>query len=157
MKLLSTERRSRNMARIRSTNTKPEMTVRRLVHSLGYRYRLHRKDLPGKPDLTFGPRRKIIEIRGCYWHAHVRYDPTCWEARSEAKSNRSYWGPKMDRNVERDRKNLASLVAAGWQVLVIWECQLRDMDEVRARIVDFLEESPVGSGSVPPVKFGETL
>lgn len=134
------ERRSWNMSRIRSTDTGPEMTVRRLVHAMGYRYRLHRKDLPGKPDITFGPRRKIIEVRGCYWHAHLRYDRTCWEARSEAKSNQTYWGPKMDRNVERDKRNLALLQTAGWQVLVIWECQLRDMEAVRSRIGDFLGE-----------------
>nr|WP_311111656.1 hypothetical protein [Agrobacterium tumefaciens] len=76
------EQRSRTMSRIRSKDTKPEVLIRRLVHSLGYRYRLHRKNLPGKPDLTFGPRRKIIEVRGCYWHAHLRYDLSCWEARS---------------------------------------------------------------------------
>ncbi|TGE79596.1 very short patch repair endonuclease [Agrobacterium radiobacter] len=134
----TSEQRSYTMSRIRSTNTKPEMVVRKLIHSLGYRYRLHRKDLPGKPDITFGPRRKIIEIRGCYWHAHLRYDPTCWEARSEAKSNKAYWGPKMDRNVERDRRNLALLDKAGWAVLVIWECELRDMDAVRNRIERFL-------------------
>ncbi|UNK39842.1 very short patch repair endonuclease [Shinella sp. H4-D48] len=128
------------MSRIRAKDTRPEMVVRRLAHSMGYRYRLHRKDLPGKPDLTFGPRRKIIEVRGCYWHAHVRYDPKCWEARSEAKSNQAYWGPKMDRNVERDRKNLAALEAAGWKVLVIWECELRDLEAVRTRVSDFLGE-----------------
>ncbi|MCZ7853710.1 very short patch repair endonuclease [Agrobacterium salinitolerans] len=134
----TSEQRSNTMSRIRSTNTKPEMVVRKLIHSLGYRYRLHRKDLPGKPDITFGPRRKIIEVRGCYWHAHLRYDPTCWEARSEAKSNKAYWGPKMDRNVERDQRNLALLDEAGWAVLVIWECELRDIDAIRDRIKQFL-------------------
>jgi DNA mismatch endonuclease (patch repair protein) len=116
------------------------MLVRRLIHGLGYRYRLHRKDLPGKPDLTFGPRRKIIEVRGCFWHAHLRYDPTCWEARSEAKSNKAYWGPKMDGNVERDEKNLALLEADGWEVLVISECKLRDLEAVRSQIIKFLGE-----------------
>jgi DNA mismatch endonuclease (patch repair protein) len=129
------------MSRIRSTDTKPEMIVRRLVHSMGYRYRLHRKDLPGTPDLTFGPRRKIIEVRGCYWHAHIRYDPSCWEARSEAKSNTGYWGPKMDRNVTRDEMNIARLGALGWSVLVIWECELRDIATVKDRIMRFLEVS----------------
>lgn len=154
----SREARSRTMSRIRSTDTKPEMLVRRLLHSLGYRYRLHRKDLPGRPDITFGPSRKIIEVRGCYWHAHLRYDPSCWEARSKAKSNQAYWGPKMDRNVERDQKNLALLNEAGWAVLIVWECELRDLDTVRERIVAFLEASnSVGSRSVPPVKVRETL
>ncbi|KJF66014.1 very short patch repair endonuclease [Rhizobium nepotum] len=151
------EQRSRTMSRIRSKDTKPEMLIRRLVHSLGYRYRLHRKDLPGKPDLTFGPRRKIIEVRGCYWHAHLRYDPSCWEARSEAKSNAGYWGPKMDRNVARDQRNLELLEGAGWAVLVVWECELRNMDAVRDRIEHFLEVSKsVDSGSVHAVKPGET-
>ncbi|MDP9837693.1 DNA mismatch endonuclease (patch repair protein) [Neorhizobium huautlense] len=136
----TTEQRSLNMKRIRSKDTGPELAVRRLVHAMGYRFRLHRKDLPGKPDLTFGPRRKIIEVRGCYWHAHLRYDSSCREARSEAKSNRAYWGPKMDRNVERDENNVALLEAAGWQVLVIWECELRNMDFVHARISSFLGE-----------------
>nr|WP_082511141.1 very short patch repair endonuclease [Rhizobium sp. Root1240] len=135
----TSDQRSRNMSRIRSKDTGPELAVRRLVYALGYRYRLHRKDLPGKPDLVFGPRQKIIEVRGCYWHAHLRYDPTCWEARSEAKSNKTYWGPKMDRNVERDQRNLALLEAGGWRVLVIWECELRNMDSVRTRIANFLE------------------
>ena len=132
------EHRSWNMSRIRSKNTKPEMAVRRLVHSMGYRYRLHRKDLPGKPDLVFGPTKKIIEVRGCYWHAHLRYDPGCREARSASKSNTGYWGPKMDRNVARDVANLEALQALGWSVLVIWECELRDVASVEVRVRDFL-------------------
>lgn len=135
----NTQRRSRNMARIRSKDTLPEMAVRRLVHSLGYRYRLHRKDLPGKPDLVFGPRQKIIEVRGCFWHAHLRYNIDCPEARSPAKTNTGYWGPKMDRNVARDAQNLEKLNAMGWETLVIWECELRDIQTVEKRIVHFLE------------------
>ncbi len=127
------------MARIRSKDTLPELKVRRLVHSLGFRYRIHRKDLPGKPDLVFGPRRKIIEVRGCFWHAHLRYDPSYREARSPAKSNTAYWGPKMDRNVARDIANLEELRVLGWDTLVIWECELRDLPAVERRIVHFLE------------------
>jgi len=137
----SRQQRSAIMARIRSKDTLPEMKVRRLVHSLGYRYRLHRKDLPGKPDIAFGPRRKIIEVRGCYWHAHIRYNPECHEARSPAKSNTAYWGPKMDRNVARDISNLQKLKSLGWDTLVIWECELRDMSAVEQRIIIFLESS----------------
>lgn len=132
------EQRSRNMSRIRSKDTLPELKVRRLVHSLGYRYRLHRKDLPGKPDLVFGPRKKIIEVRGCYWHAHLRYEPSCREARSPSKSNTGYWGPKMDRNVERDTANLAKLRALGWDVMILWECELNDPHSIEERIRDFL-------------------
>ncbi|MGI0527307.1 very short patch repair endonuclease [Rhizobium giardinii] len=135
----TSEQRSRNMSRIRSKDTGPEMTVRRFIHSLGYRYRLHRKDLPGKPDIVLGSRRKIIEVRGCYWHAHLRYDPACREARSAAKSNTEYWGPKMDRNVLRDAENLSRLRESGWHVLVIWECELRDKDEVERKITGFLK------------------
>lgn len=127
------------MSRIRSKDTAPEMKVRRLIHSLGYRYRLHRRDLPGKPDIVFAPRKKIIEVRGCYWHAHLRYEPACLEARSPAKSNTWYWGPKMDRNVARDTTNIAKLEALGWDVLILWECELRDMGAVECRIRDFLD------------------
>ncbi len=126
------------MSRIRSKDTAPELKVRQLVHSFGYRYRLHRKDLPGKPDLVFGPRKKIIEVRGCYWHAHLRYEPNCPEARSPAKSNTEYWGPKMDRNVARDVANLEKLQALGWEVLILWECELRDMQNVESRVRNFL-------------------
>ena len=129
--------RSRNMSLIKSKDTGPEMTVRRLVHGMGYRYRLHRKDLPGKPDLVFGPRKKVIEVRGCYWHAHLRYDPACKRARP-AKSNTDYWGPKLERNVARDEKNLRAIQDFGWQVLVLWECELKDGAELAEKIREFL-------------------
>jgi DNA mismatch endonuclease (patch repair protein) len=123
------------MSRVRSKNTKPEMLVRRLVHSLGYRYRLHRKDLPGKPDLVFGPKRKAIFVHGCFWHSHG--DPACKMARAP-KSRLEYWGPKLARNRERDAEHLTRLAAQGWEVLVIWECQLKDVPALAARVVGFL-------------------
>lgn len=126
------------MSLIRSKDTGPEMLVRRLVHSLGYRYRLHRKDLPGKPDLVFGPRKKIIEVRGCYWHAHVRYDPACKRGRP-AKSNTEYWGPKLERNISRDERNLRELQELGFEVLILWECELKDLAATESRIRAFLE------------------
>lgn len=126
------------MSAIRSKDTTPEMIVRRMVYAMGFRYRLHRKNLPGKPDMVFIGKRKIIDAWGCYWHAHVRLDPGCLEARSEAKSIRAYWGPKMDRNVQRDADNLARLEADGWQVLIVWECNLRDMPSVEKRVREFL-------------------
>lgn len=126
------------MSLIRSKDTGPEMLVRRLVHSMGYRYRLHRKDLPGKPDLVFGPRKKVIEVRGCYWHAHVRYDPACKRGRP-AKSNTGYWGPKLERNIARDERNLHNLQNLGFQVLVLWECELNDAAATETRIREFLE------------------
>jgi DNA mismatch endonuclease (patch repair protein) len=119
---LSLERRSENMRRIKSTGTKPEMLVRRLVHSMGYRYRLHRKDLPGKPDLVFGPRKKIIFVHGCFWHGH---DADECPDRQTPKSNVSYWSPKLARNKERDAERVIALKKAGWKVLTIWECETR--------------------------------
>lgn len=124
------------MSRVRSKDTKPELLVRRLVHSLGYRYRLHRKDLPGKPDLVFGPRRKAIFVHGCFWHRHD--DPSCKLARAP-KSRLEYWGPKLDRNRERDVENLKALQDLDWDVLVLWECELKDLAALTSRITDFLE------------------
>jgi DNA mismatch endonuclease (patch repair protein) len=111
------------MAKIRSGDTKPEMIVRRLLHRAGYRYRLHRKDLPGKPDLAFGTRRKVIFVHGCFWHQHDA--PECLDGR-KPKSNTGYWHAKLDRNVERDRQHLDQLARDGWDTLVIWECQTKD-------------------------------
>jgi DNA mismatch endonuclease (patch repair protein) len=121
MDSLKRKERSRNMAAIRSTGTKPEMMVRSLVHRMGYRYRLHAGDLPGKPDLVFRPRRKIIFVHGCFWHQHPEH--ACKDARMP-KSNKRYWKPKLDRNVSRDAANTATLRKAGWRVLVIWECEV---------------------------------
>ncbi|NKM27884.1 very short patch repair endonuclease [Rhizobium laguerreae] len=133
----TTSSRSRNMARIKSKDTGPELTVRRLVHSLGYRYRLHVRGLPGTPDLVFRSRKKVIFVHGCYWHAHLRYDPSCKRARP-AKSNREYWGPKLERNVARDQANLSRLADDGWDVLVLWECELKDAANAALRITQFL-------------------
>lgn len=132
---LSAERRSENMRRIRSKGTKPEMLVRRLVHGMGYRYRLHKKGLPGKPDLVFASRRKVIFVHGCFWHGHEL--DTCLDGRAP-KSNTGYWAPKLARNKERDAVNLAALKAAGWQTLVIWECETRDESALAARLRAFL-------------------
>ena len=123
------------MAAIRSTNTKPELTVRRLVHSLGYRYRLHCKDLPGKPDLVFRPRRKVIFVHGCFWHLHPA--KKCLDAR-QPKSNKSYWSPKLQRNVARDQEHLLKLRRDGWKVLVVWDCQTRDEEKIARRLAKFL-------------------
>ncbi|KIC07881.1 endonuclease [Leisingera sp. ANG-M1] len=131
---LTPERRSANMAKIRAKHTKPEMLVRRMVHGMGYRYRLHRKDLPGKPDLVFGPRRKVIFVHGCFWHLH-----DCRAGRIPS-SRRDYWEPKLLRNVERDAEHLAELEGAGWQVLTVWECETKDQEELEVRLRTFLSE-----------------
>ena len=123
------------MSRIRSKNMKPEMVVRRLIHSLGYRYRLHRKSLPGKPDLVFGPRRKVIFVHGCFWHQHD--DPACKIARLP-KSRVDYWQPKLEKNVVRDKEHIAALVEAGWHVLVIWECETKDSVQLEKVVKAFL-------------------
>ncbi|HAP26694.1 MAG TPA: very short patch repair endonuclease [Achromobacter sp.] len=131
---LSREARSQRMSLIKGKNTKPEMIVRRLVHAAGYRYRLHDKKLAGKPDLVFVSRRKIIFINGCFWHRHC----DCALARMP-KSNQAFWTDKLASNKARDEDNWAKLVEQGWAVLVIWECELGDMDTLIARIRSFLD------------------
>jgi DNA mismatch endonuclease (patch repair protein) len=120
--IVSPKERSALMARVRHKNTRPEMIVRRLLHSLGYRFRLH-GELPGKPDIVFARRRKVLFVHGCFWHRHD--DPTCRGARFP-KSNQEYWAPKFLRNLERDKENRQQLEEAGWQAFVVWECRLRD-------------------------------
>lgn len=120
------------MRAIRSKNMLPELAVRRLAHGLGYRYRLHRRDLPGTPDLVFVSRRKVIFVHGCFWHAHG-----CKWAHVP-KSNQAYWVPKLERNRARDVKHLKALRADGWGCLVLWECQLKEMRRVRQRLSKFL-------------------
>ncbi len=134
---VSSRRRSEIMSAIRAKDMKPELIVRRLLHAQGYRYRLHRKDLPGKPDLVFPSLRKVIFVHGCFWHQHS--DPCCKIVR-QPKSNRQYWLPKLERNVARDAKNSAQLEELGWHVLVVWECQVRAGTQLLTSLVDFLGE-----------------
>ena len=129
------KRRSEIMSNIRAKGMKPEMIVRRLAHGMGYRYRLHRKDLPGKPDLVFPSRRKVIFVHGCFWHQHA--DPACKIAR-RPQSNRDYWLPKLERNAARDAEHQARLAELGWDVLVIWECEVEAGDGLAERITSFL-------------------
>jgi DNA mismatch endonuclease (patch repair protein) len=125
--------RSANMRAIRSKDMLPELSVRSLVHNLGYRFRLHRKDLPGKPDLVFGPRRKVIFVHGCFWHSH-----SCKIAHVP-RSNVNYWGPKLEKNRVRDRKSLKALKAEGWTSLVVWECETRNEYLLTKRLSGFLQ------------------
>ena len=131
---LSPKARSAHMRRIHKTGTKPEMRVRRAAHRLGYRFRLHRKDLPGTPDLVFPRLKKVVEVRGCFWHQH----PGCRLAR-QPKSRLDYWLPKLERNRARDLETTTALRALGWSVLVVWECQVPD-DDAAARILEPLLE-----------------
>jgi DNA mismatch endonuclease (patch repair protein) len=126
------ESRSALMARISGKNTAPELIVRRLLHSLGYRFRLHRRDLPGTPDVVFPSRRKAIFVNGCFWHAHgcrIGQPP---------KSRAEFWRPKFERNRVRDKRNRADLRAMGWTVLTVWQCQTREADELSTRLLTFL-------------------
>lgn len=123
------------MSRVRGRDTKPEMLVRRITHGMGYRYRLHRRGLPGSPDLVFPSRMKVIFVHGCFWHQHL--DPGCKLARLP-KSKLDFWGPKLETNRERDERNLVVLAELGWDVLVIWECQTKNREELKARIGEFL-------------------
>jgi DNA mismatch endonuclease (patch repair protein) len=135
--VITRERRSALMSRIRGTDTRPELAVRRLVHAMGYRFRLHRRDLPGRPDLVFLSRRKVIFVHGCFWHAHS----DC-KAFRLPKTRRDWWQAKLTANIHRDRHNEAMLVAAGWAVLVVWECQVQsDAGALASLVGNFLGES----------------
>jgi DNA mismatch endonuclease (patch repair protein) len=125
--------RSAVMSRIRSKNTSPELRVRRLLHGLGYRFRLHARDLPGTPDLVFRRRKAAIQVHGCYWHGH-----TCRIAGKPAQSNTEYWGPKIARTQARDSRNAKLLMAMGWRLLTLWECETLIGDPVVERLTTFL-------------------
>ena len=125
------------MSLVRGRDTKPEMLVRRVTHAMGYRYRLHYSKLPGKPDLAFPGRRKVVFVHGCYWHRHP--DPSCKLARLP-KSRLDFWKPKLEGNRRRDLENQRKLREMGWDVLVVWECQLREVDSVALMIAEFLED-----------------
>lgn len=142
MDTISPAARSLLMARIKSKNTKPEMLVRKLVFSMGFRYRLHGRKLPGTPDLVFAGRKKVIFVHGCFWHRHAG----CKLA-SVPKSREEFWLPKFAKTVARDQRFMQALEALGWGVLVIWECELKDMSAVRKRLLAFLNAG-TGAASV---------
>jgi DNA mismatch endonuclease (patch repair protein) len=134
MDILTPERRSSLMARIKAKDTQPEMVVRKIVFGLGRRYRLHSRALPGAPDLVLARDRKIIFVHGCFWHQHAH----CPVAKMP-KSRLDYWRPKLEGNRLRDAKNLRRLRRFGWQVLTIRECQLSDVEDAATRIAEFLQ------------------
>ena len=131
------ENRSRIMRAVKGRDTSLEMAVRRLVYSMGYRYRFHRKDLPGKPDLVFISRRKVLFIHGCFWHGH-----DCKRGARVPKTNVDYWLKKIARNRARDAQNEAALQAQSWRILVIWECQIKDEAALKQRLRSFLDSPP---------------
>jgi DNA mismatch endonuclease (patch repair protein) len=134
MDVLTPEQRSAMMARIRGKDTKPELLVRQMIHALGFRFRLHRRDLPGTPDIVFPRLRKIIFVHGCFWHRHqcrFAYTP---------KSNTEFWNRKFSANVERDSRSVGELRALGWRVFVVWECQTKEPSCLLVKIDRFLRK-----------------
>jgi DNA mismatch endonuclease (patch repair protein) len=129
------------MQAVKSKNTAPELMVRRLVHSMGYRFRLHRKDLPGKPDLVFPRLHKALFVHGCFWHGH-----NCVRGSRVPVQNRAYWVDKIARNKERDVRVRAELKAIGWSSFALWECQLKDVDAARDTLRRFLESDAMSRG-----------
>lgn len=136
MDVFSRTERSAVMARVPSKNSVPEMAVRSLLHRLGYRFRLHRADLPGKPDITLPRYRTAIFVNGCFWHQHQGCKDAC-----RPRSNRDYWNKKLDKNVARDIENTRLLTALGWQVLVIWTCEIKNGKQLAATLTKHLKKS----------------
>lgn len=136
MDVVSPEKRSRMMAGIKGKNTKPEMVVRKLVHSMGFRFRLHRKDLPGSPDIVLPRLKKAIFVHGCFWHRHqgckFAYTP---------KSNTEFWLAKLDANMRRDTAALQALAALGWEILIVWECEVSNLPALTTKVNLFLSEN----------------
>jgi DNA mismatch endonuclease (patch repair protein) len=131
------EQRSRNMAAIRSRDTKPEIRVRSLLHSLGYRFRLHRRDLPGKPDIVLAKHSTVVFVHGCFWHCHK-----CRHGSVAPKTRAEFWRKKRGDTVLRDRRNTRALAAQGWKVVKIWECQTRDMEKLLRKIEKAMNSRP---------------
>lgn len=134
MDVMTKMQRSAAMSRIRGKDTKPELAVRRLAHTLGYRFRLHRRDLPGAPDLAFPGRRKVVFVHGCFWHrhrgCHFAYIP---------KSNAEFWSKKFAANLERDKRAISALRQQGWDPLILWECELSNVSRLERRLISHLD------------------
>ena len=123
------KQRSHNMSRIRGKDTKPEIKVRKLLHGMGYRFRLHRKDLPGKPDIVLPRYQTVIFVHGCYWHRH-----SCRYGKPVPETNRQFWEDKFEANIKRDKRNQSELKSLGWNVVVIWECETKDIQRLEKSI-----------------------
>ncbi|MEK9939377.1 MAG: very short patch repair endonuclease [Methylotenera sp.] len=128
---VSKEIRSKIMRKVKSKNTKPELLIRKILTTAGYRYRLHVKDLPGKPDIVFKKRRRVLFVHGCFWHGHA-------ECSRGTIADSEFWRIKIKSNMDRDEKTLSKLAENGWQCLIIWECELKNIDFVKSKIFDFL-------------------
>jgi DNA mismatch endonuclease, patch repair protein len=134
MDVFSREKRSQIMSRVSGKNTKPELIVRSSLHNMGYRFRLHRSDLPGKPDITLPKFKKVIFVHGCFWHGHRG----CRRSKRPS-TNKKFWQEKLDKNMERDKLNIKNLKEFGWDVLVVWTCEVNDDRELKRKLLSFLE------------------
>lgn len=137
MDTFSIEQRSECMRRIRSTDTQPEMVVRRLLHGAGFRYRLHRSDLPGRPDIVLPRYKVVVFVHGCFWHGH----DACVDGH-RPKSNSSYWNAKLEGNRQRDARNAQRLAELGWRRIVVWECHLKDREQLAKRVLSEIRNCP---------------
>ena len=135
MDRVDSKTRSRIMQAIHSRDTKPELAVRRMIHALGFRYRLHVKSLPGTPDLVFPSKRKVVFVHGCFWHRHKR----CSYATSPT-TNIEFWDEKFRNNVLRDRRTIRALKKQGWSAMIVWQCQLKNPSKLGGRLNEFLED-----------------
>lgn len=134
MDVFSREKRSQIMSRVSGKNTKPELIVRSLLHNMGYRFRLHRKDLPGQPDITLPKYNKVIFIHGCFWHGHK----DCRRSKRPT-TNKKFWHKKLDKNIARDKTNIKYLKELGWDTLVVWTCEVKDVNRLKNKLISFLE------------------
>lgn len=136
MDVFTREKRSQIMSRISGKNTKPELIVRSLLHSMGYRFRLHRNDLPGKPDIVLPKHGKIIFVHGCFWHGHNNCNRS-----KRPTSNKMFWQDKLDKNIERDSVTNKNLKKLGWEVLIVWSCEVKDIDQLKNKLLSFLDNN----------------
>ncbi len=134
MDVFSKEKRSQIMSHVSGKNTKPELVVRSLLHKMGYRFRLHRKDLPGKPDITLPKYKKVIFVHGCFWHGHT----DCPRSKRPT-TNKKFWREKLDKNRERDKASVNNLKELGWDVLVVWTCEVNNVFKLKSKLLSFLE------------------
>jgi DNA mismatch endonuclease (patch repair protein) len=134
MDVFSREKRSQIMSRVRGKDTKPEFIVRSLLHKMGYRYRLYRKDLPGKPDIVLPKHKKVIFVHGCFWHGHE----VCSRSKRPT-TNQEFWREKLDKNIERDKEVVNALYHSGWDVLTVWSCEVKNMTTLKNKLLSFLE------------------
>lgn len=135
MDIWSKDKRSDVMSRIRSKNTKPEIDLRSCLHAAGFRFRIHRKDLPGKPDIVLPKYKTVIFVHGCFWHYHAN----CNEGRIPS-TNSKFWQTKLSKTIERDVSHQAALTAAGWQVIIIWECELEGKQRLERTLQSLIDK-----------------